>query len=81
LLSTPLIIGVGIVQITDLTVNGATGASVGALVAGFLAALVSAYFVIRWLLNYLRTRSTLIFAGYCVVASLVCLLVLLVRGG
>lgn len=81
LLSTPLIIGVGIVQITDLAANGTTGASIGVLVAGFLAALVSAYFVIRWLLNYLRTRSTLIFAGYCVVASLVCLLVLLVRGG
>lgn len=81
LLSTPLIIGVGMVQLMDLATSTTAGASTGALAAGFLAALVSAYFVIRWLLNFLRTRSTLIFAAYCVAASLACLLVLFVRGG
>ncbi|MBN1121378.1 MAG: undecaprenyl-diphosphate phosphatase [Anaerolineae bacterium] len=79
LLSAPLIIGTGIVLIIELAANGIEPVAVGSLVAGFITALASTYFVIKWLLNYLRTRSTNPFAIYCIVASLISLAVYFFR--
>jgi undecaprenyl-diphosphatase len=81
LLSTPLIVGVGLLQIIELLRAGASQAQMGVIVAGFLVSFASAYLVVRWLLNYLRTRSTRIFALYCAAASAACLAVFLARGG
>ncbi len=80
LLSTPLIIGTGIVLIIELAASGIESAAAGPLVAGFITALASTYFVIKWLLNYLRTRSTNLFAIYCIAASLISLAVYFIRG-
>lgn len=81
LLATPLIIGAALVQMIELAAGGMNGNSATLIIAGFLAALISAYFVIHWLLAYLRTRSTNVFAVYCVAASLLCIVVFIVRAG
>jgi undecaprenyl-diphosphatase len=80
LLSTPLIFGTGIVLIYEMASSGIEPVAIGPLVAGFVTALASTYFVIRWLLNYLRTRSTNLFAIYCAAASLLCIAVYFIRG-
>jgi undecaprenyl-diphosphatase len=81
LLATPLILGIGAVEMAQLIRAGSDMTQIAPLLAGFAAALISTYFVIRWLLNYLRTRSTTVFAVYCVVASLISLAVFLIRAG
>lgn len=74
LLGLPAILGAGLLQVPELTefqaveVVGATAVSAG---AGFVA--------IAFLLRFLRTRTMLPFAGYCVVASLSALAVAAVR--
>jgi undecaprenyl-diphosphatase len=81
LLATPLILGIGTVEMTQLIQAGSDMNQIVPLLAGFAAALISTYFVIRWLLNYLRTRSTIVFAVYCVAASLISLAVFFIRTG
>jgi undecaprenyl-diphosphatase len=81
LLSTPLIIGAGAVQIVELLQAGLPSEAFGPLIAGFLVALVTAYIVIRWLLNFLKTRPTTVFSIYCVVMAGASLIVSAVRGG
>lgn len=80
LLLTPLLLGVGGFQMAELVQQGIGLSNAGALAAGFLAALGSSFLVIKWLLNFLRTRSTAIFALYCLLLSAFSLLVLVVRG-
>lgn len=80
MLSMPIIIGVGLVQIIEIARTGLSVNGVVPLVVGFIAAFGSAYLVIRWMLNYLRSRSLTIFAAYCVVASLASIAVYLLRG-
>jgi undecaprenyl-diphosphatase len=81
LLATPLILGIGVIEMTQLIQAGSDMNQIAPLLAGFAAALISTYFVIRWLLNYLRTRSTTVFAVYCVAASLISLAVFFIRAG
>ncbi len=80
LLSTPLILGVGLLQVLEIVRGGLDGAELGVMVAGLLASFAGAYLVVRWLLNYLRTRSTRLFALYCAAASVALLIVFVVRG-
>lgn len=81
LLAVPIILGTGVVHIFDLTETGVSSSELVMMLAGFVAALASGYLVIRWLLAFLRTRSTAIFSIYCVAAGALCLIVLMVRGG
>jgi undecaprenyl-diphosphatase len=79
LLSAPLIFGAGILQLFEVISRGMVLAEFALLTAGFLSALVSSYFVIRWLLNFLRSRSTVIFAYYCIGFSMLNIIVYLLR--
>lgn len=81
LLSMPIIVAAGLLEVLDLATSGLTLGDAAPLATGFLAAVLSAYFVIRWLLNYLRTRSTTVFAVYCVLMGSVSLLVYVLRAG
>lgn len=74
LLGTPAFLGAGLLQLMDsLAVNPAqVQAQLPVLAVGFLASAVTGVLAIRFLLNYLRSRSLYIFAVYC------CLLGLLV---
>lgn len=79
LLLTPLVIGVGIVQIIELITLDIGNGHLLELAAGFAAAAVTSYLVIRWLLGYLRSRSTNIFAIYCLMLSAISLAVFALR--
>ncbi len=79
LLLTPLLLGVGAFQLVELAQQGVSLSDGEVLVAGFLAALGSSFLVIKWLLNFLRTRSTFVFALYCLLMSAASLLVLILR--
>lgn len=76
----PIVIGVSILQGVEMAIQGIALQNVLVLVAAFLSALGSAVIVMRWLMNYLRSRSTSVFAIYCVIASFVSLGVMLLRG-
>ncbi len=65
LMSVPVMVGAGLVALKDLLAMP-TSAQVAAPVAvGFLAALLSGYAAIRWLLRYLSQHSLYVFALYC----------------
>ena len=56
LMSAPIIFGAGLTQIPDMISQGASG-SVAALVLGFLAAAITGFLTIRFLLRYLQTNT------------------------
>jgi undecaprenyl-diphosphatase len=80
LLATPIIMGASLFQLIDLLVLGTDSTHWLLLIVGFLSSFFSGYLVIHWLLSFLRTRPTTIFALYCVAASLVSLTIMAVRG-
>ncbi len=68
LLATPVILAAGILKVPDLF--GPLGAGIGGQVlAGSIASFVSAYFAVRFLTRYFRTRTLTPFAIYCVLAG------------
>jgi undecaprenyl-diphosphatase len=67
LMSTPIIFGAGLVKMPKMIHeirHHETNVSALGLVAAMIAAAVVGTMVIRWLLNYLRTRSYAVFAVY-----------------
>jgi undecaprenyl-diphosphatase len=81
LMAAPIILGTGLVHIFGLIETGMSSSELVTMLVGFAVSLVSGYLVIRWLLGFLRARSTAVFSVYCVAAGALCLIVLLVRGG
>ncbi|MBC7251314.1 MAG: undecaprenyl-diphosphatase UppP [Anaerolineae bacterium] len=79
LLSTPIILGAGILQLWDVVRAGDLSAQLPTLTLGFVAAALSGYLCIRFLLSYLQRHKLYVFAAYCAVAGLVCLGVALIR--
>ncbi len=75
LLSTPAIVGAGLLQLVDLLTGVDTALSLMAVVAGFLAAAVSGYLCIKFLLAYLRRGKLYVFAAYCAIVGTAVLLV------
>jgi undecaprenyl-diphosphatase len=80
LLSVPALVGAGLVALKDLFETPGWAAQAPILILGFVTAAVVGYLCIRWLLAYLSRRSLYVFAVYCVLASLLCLLVFFLRG-
>lgn len=80
LMSIPPLLGAGLVAIKDLLETGLLTTELPAITAGFLAAAVSGYICIRWLLHYLQRHSLTVFAAYCTAFSLLTLVVALARG-
>jgi undecaprenyl-diphosphatase len=80
LLSVPALLGAGVLAIGDLLQAGTVGAELPALAIGFLAAAISGYLCIRWLLGYLQRHSLTVFAVYCALFGIFNLLIALVRG-
>jgi undecaprenyl-diphosphatase len=80
LMSIPALLGAGVVALKDLFDTPGLLASLAApLVVGFLAAALTGYLSIRWLLGYLKTRSLNIFVVYRFVFGGFCLIVGLIR--
>jgi undecaprenyl-diphosphatase len=80
LLATPIIFGAGLLQLVELFQAGAVGAQLLPLITGFLAAAISGYLCIRFLLSYLQRGRLYVFAIYCWAAGIVSLTLFLMRG-
>lgn len=74
LLSTPAILGAGLLAAVDLLAAQTTGGELLLLVAGFVSAGLVGYLAIAFLLAHLRQHRLYLFAAYCVVVGLVSLL-------
>ncbi|MGQ9500943.1 MAG: undecaprenyl-diphosphatase UppP [Anaerolineae bacterium] len=81
LLSIPALLGAGLVATADLVQSGSLSSELPPLVVGFSVAAVSGYLCIRWLLRYLQAHRLTVFAAYCALLGIFCLLVALLRGG
>jgi len=76
LLGTPAILGAGLLQMDDLLSEvGQTG--IAPLILGLIVAAVVGYLCIWGLLRYLKGHRLYVFAAYCAVVGLICLLVAL----
>lgn len=80
LMSIPALVGAGVIALKDLFETGTLAAQLPAISIGFIAAAISGYICIRWLLHYLQRHSLYIFALYCVAFSLLTIIVGLIRG-
>jgi len=80
LLSVPAMLGAGLLAIMDLLKAGTLTSDLPALAIGFVAAAVTGYLCIRWLLGYLQGHRLYVFAAYCALFGALCLTVALVRG-
>ena len=76
ILSVPIIAGAGLAQLAKLVRYGELSAEAPLLLVGFVAAAVSGYAAIRLLLNYVRKRPLYPFAVYCVVVSILALILI-----
>lgn len=71
LMSVPIMLGAGVVAFKDLADLPAANDFILPLLVGFLAALVSGYIAIRWLIAYLSEHSLYLFAVYCTILGLI----------
>jgi undecaprenyl-diphosphatase len=71
LAATPVILLAGLYKVPDLT--GSLGNGIrGQVLAGSVAAAVSGYISVRWLMRYFETRTLTPFAVYCLIMGGVC---------
>ncbi|MBO6275366.1 MAG: undecaprenyl-diphosphate phosphatase, partial [Methanobrevibacter sp.] len=69
ILSIPAIFGAFIIQLKDIGLSmGTDGAAV---MLGFIAAFISGYLAIKWLLDLIQNKSLDIFAYYCWIVGIV----------
>ena len=73
LLSTPVILGAGAKQALDLVKTGFEPGQALIIITGFIAAAISGYVAIRFLMNYLQRRSLNAFAWYRIALAAVIL--------
>jgi len=69
ILSIPAILGAFIVQLKDIGSSMAIDG--GAVILGFIAAFISGYFAIKWLLNLIQNKSLDVFAYYCWIVGVI----------
>ncbi|MFQ5611130.1 MAG: undecaprenyl-diphosphatase UppP [Anaerolineae bacterium] len=79
LMSIPALVGAGVIAIFDLLEAGLLAAEIPAIAVGFVAAAISGYICIRWLLGYLQRHSLYGFAVYCTAFGLFNLIIALLR--
>lgn len=74
LLSTPAIVGAGLLQILDALSGSGAALPLATIITGFVAAAVSGYLCIKFLLAYLRRGRLYVFAAYCAILGVAVLL-------
>lgn len=79
LLALPIIFGAGMLQLKDAVDVGISGGDLTVLLIGFVAAFVSGYACIAWLLRLLQNKGVYAFAYYCWAAGGFFLLMTLFR--
>jgi undecaprenyl-diphosphatase len=80
LMSIPVLLGAGVIATLDLLETDTLAGQLPAISVGFVAAAVSGYLCIRWLLGYLQRHSLYVFAYYCIGVAILTVVVALVRG-
>lgn len=80
IMSVPVMLGAGLVAISDLAGAADYQSQLGSLLVGFLSAAIVGYLSIRWLLGYLTSHPMRIFVVYCSLAGLVGIVVSFIRG-
>lgn len=73
LLSIPVLLAAGVWEAGDVLALPDPGALVPPLLVGFAAAAVAGWLAIGWLISYLNRRSLYVFAAYCALGGVVCL--------
>ena len=79
LMSVPVMIGAGALAVIDLFGMPNFSTQIPTLLLGFIASAIVGFLAIRWLLSYLSKRSLYIFSIYCVAASIITLIIFLIR--
>ncbi len=79
MLSAPIIFGAGVYHVPEIIKQGGEQGKFGIYFAGFLAATVSGYLFIAWLLKFIRTRTFDIFAYYRLGLALTVYLILILN--
>lgn len=79
LLSVPIVFAAGMLKLKDAFEVGFVPGEGWTLALGFLAAAVSGYLCIHYLLEFLRRRSLYVFAVYCWLAGLFAIIVFVTR--
>lgn len=67
LIGAPIIFGAGAYELAKVASHGLSGAQIVPLVIGFVSATLVGYLCVKFLIEYLRKRSTDLFVGYRVV--------------
>jgi undecaprenyl-diphosphatase len=70
LMSVPVILGATVLKVREVFLNPLSQSELGNLILASLAALISGYFAIRWLLEIIRRKKLEWFGLYCMVVSL-----------
>ncbi len=81
LLSLPIILAAGAFKLLALVQEGIGGGTAPLLLVGFVAAAVSGYLCIRFLLSFLQRGRLYVFALYCWTLGILSLLILAFRAG
>jgi undecaprenyl-diphosphatase len=81
LMGIPIIAGAGLWKMRGLILDEGANVELGVLLAGVIAAAISGWLAIGFLLRYLRTNSTMIFIVYRLIAAAVFLVLLVVGQG
>jgi undecaprenyl-diphosphatase len=79
LLATPIILGAGLLKVIELVRGGGLAAQYPVLLVGFVTAAVVGFGCIHFLLRYLQRHRLYVFAVYCTLFGLLCLILALVR--
>jgi undecaprenyl-diphosphatase len=80
LLGTPAILGAGLIQLKDLFGMPNLSGELALVAVGLITAALVGYLVIWGLMRYLQGHSLYVFAAYCAVVGVLCLLIAAVRG-
>ncbi len=79
LMSVPVMIGAGALALVDLIRSSTFSTQIPTLVAGFVVAAIVGYLSIRWLLAYLTKHALYMFAIYCLLVSVIVIVVSFIR--
>jgi undecaprenyl-diphosphatase len=79
LISVPVMLAAGGYQALDLFKMPGLSSFLPLLAVGFISAAIVGWLAIRWLLDYLTKNSLYIFAAYCMVIGMLCLIFALVK--
>ncbi|MBE3066211.1 MAG: undecaprenyl-diphosphatase UppP [Chloroflexi bacterium] len=73
LMSVPVMLAAGGYQSLDLLNMSGLGSFLPLLAVGFVSAAIVGWLAVRWLLGYLNKHSLYVFAVYCAVIGIICL--------